>query len=97
MLRFESKRIAWICNFPAFLVKPKNENKDEEKKVSKWNAFNLVPDKEMYNERLGVQYTHKVICELVSNGSYDIFEKLYNEKYPSEVWEMLAIRKAVNY
>ena len=81
-------------NYPAFKVKKADK---EEKKEGKWNVFNLVPDEERYNQTLAIEYNHKLICEFVAQGNHETWHKLYYETLASDVWDYLALRKAVTY
>lgn len=94
----ENRKVEFILDFPVFNQGESEEQKKaKKKKKSHWNAFNLVPDTETYGAVTGTKYSHKILCEFAANGDYALFHRLYNDTPVSEVWEYLALRKAVNY
>ena len=70
---------------------------DEDKKKSFWNAFNLVPNQEEDGIIKGSEYTNKVICKYAESAGQHTFKEYYENSPISEVWEELALNRAINY
>jgi hypothetical protein len=94
LLNSEQRRIDWILEFPVFHVK-KDSEVDEE--ISQWNAFNLMPDGDRYKRRVVIEYNHKVLCRIAAGDNYDLFKALYENERASEVWEQIAMKKAIAF
>lgn len=43
-----------------------------------------------------MEYYHKKLCRIASNGSVSDYKYLYEEVAESEVWDLIAIDKTIN-
>jgi len=79
-------------NFAVWSVK-----KSEEQKPKYWNPYNLLADRKTFGVVMYMEYYYKLLCEFISDGDFTLFKKLYEDTNESEVWDYMAIRKAVTY
>mgnify|MGYP000909605977 CR=1 FL=1 len=94
ILKYELEIVQEIREWPAFSVQRDEGNK----KKSFWNAFNLVPNAEEDGIVKGSIYTNKIICKFAEQGSgLHTYEEYYEDFPLSEVWEELALNRAINY
>lgn len=94
ILKSELELIEEIREWPAFSVVKKG---NEKKKKSYWNAFNLVPNTEDDGLVKGSEYTNKVICKFAENAGLHSYKEYYESFSMTEVWEELALNRAINY
>lgn len=92
----QDKRIDYLLQAPAFTVTRKSDKKKE--RHSHWNAFNLIPTTaELYSSSEEYEYKIKMLCWIVSNNDSLTFIKLYEERSLLDVYELLMMKKALDY
>lgn len=92
----QDKTIDKLLKAPAFTVQRKSDKKKE--KHSHWNAFNLIPTiEELYSLSEEYEYKIKMLCWLVSDNDSMTFIKLYEERSLLDVYELLMMKKALDY
>jgi hypothetical protein len=83
----ELERAAWIAGFDAFAPST------AEAEIS---PFDLLPNVEGgYDEDTAAEYRGKLLCEIASEGNYETYERLYYDTPISDVWERIAIKRAL--
>lgn len=70
---------------------------EESEEESYWNTFNLIPDSSRYEQFTAIKYARKAVCAIVAGSDPVNLKLLYENTCASDVWEQLAIRKAINY
>jgi hypothetical protein len=86
-----------FADFVTYKGMNQKEIAKEKAKQAKWNAFKLLPNPDTGEEIEGYKYTMKIICKNASDGTWDDYERLYNEAPLADIWELIAIKRAVNY
>ena len=83
----DSERIKFINEFGIFTIKDKGTNE-----IPDW----LLPNESEYGRAYAMEYYHKKLCRIASNGSVSDYKYLYEEVAESEVWDLIAIDKTLN-
>lgn len=60
-----------------------------------WTPLRLTADPEQgYSHAIAKKYEYMTLCESASEGSYEVYHKLFAELSIYEAWEYITIRKA---
>jgi hypothetical protein len=83
----EFERASWIAGFDVFA--PTGEESDS--LPSDW----LPNEAGGYDSDIALEYRGRIVCEIASGGDLSAFEKLYYDTPVSEVWNRIAVMRAV--